>query len=143
MEREINETLSNFMARIENTDLSFDDGILLSRNVKIPVLLDGVDNEIVKTPIAWSLWDYKMFYIVDVPAGTEIAPHKHDESIFRVLISGDLEINGISIDIGEWFVVKAETIYSIKTTGGYKSLSGYQYQCRTSRMNALHLEKSL
>lgn len=143
MDREVNETLSTFAARIENADLPFENGILLGRNVTMPILLDGVDNKVVKTPIAWPLWDYKLFYIVDVPADAEIALHKHDESIFRVLISGDLTINGIAINIGEWFVVKAETMYSIKTSGGYKSISAYTSNCRTNRMTALHLERTL
>lgn len=144
MEREVNETLATFLSRIEETDTLFENGIMLGRNVSIPQLFDGVENKVKKTPIAWPLVSYGLFYIVDVPEETLIAPHHHEEEdIFRILISGDLEINGIKIQQGEWFVVQKGTTYSIKTDSGYKALSAYTSICRTNRMTAMHLERSM
>lgn len=140
MDREVKETLGTFINRIEEVALPFHEGVLRARDVKVPVLLDGIDNKVVKTPIAWPLLDYKMFYKVNVPAGTEIPEHKHDESIFRILISGDLTINNMPIEVGEWFVVQNNTNYSIKTVDGYTSVVGYTSNCRTNRMSDLHLE---
>jgi len=142
MEREIVETLSTYIKRLEEAELNFQEGLLLARNVRIPVLVDGIENNVIKTPVGWPLLDYKMFYIVDVPAGVEIAPHKHEEDIFRVLLSGDLVINGHSINVGEWFVVKAGTTYSIETEGGYKAISAYTSICQTHRATATHVERN-
>jgi hypothetical protein len=142
MEREVNETLATFLTRIENAEVIPEDGIILGRNVKMPVLLDGVDNQIVKTPIAFSLVSYGMFYIVETPAGYVVPKHHHDESILRILIKGDLTINGKEIGIGEWFVVLAGTKYSIETKGGYTSMAAYTSNCRTNRMSHLHLERT-
>jgi hypothetical protein len=139
--KEINETLATYLKRIEDVDVKSDNGIILGRNVKIPVLLDGVKDDIVKTPIAWSLLDYKMFYLVNVPSNTVVEPHHHDESIFRILIKGDLKLNDIEIQEGEWFVVEAGTKYSIETQNGYLALSGYTSVCQTSRRTALHYEQ--
>lgn len=141
-DKEIKETLSTYIARIEGAETPFENGLLLSRNVGMPVLLDGVDNKVVKTPVAWPLMGYNMFYVVDVPPDTTIPPHSHDEDLFRVLISGDLNINGVDIQIGEWFVVKSGSPYSIRTEGGYKSISAYRSICRTNRMSEMHLERT-
>jgi hypothetical protein len=142
MDREVNETVATYLARIEGAGAKFDNGLLLGRSVKIPILLDGVDNKVVKTPVAWPLLDYKLFYIVDVPPSTKISPHSHNEAVFRVLISGDLAINGIPIATGEWFVVDKDTQYSIATKGGYKALAGYVSICMTNRATPAHLERS-
>lgn len=143
MDRDVEETLAHYNDRIKsigNLSELFTNGILVGRNLSIPYLLDGESDQIKKTPIGWSLADYNMFYIVDVPANTFVSPHAHDEDIFRVLIDGDLTINGVSIDKGDWFVVKAGTTYSIRTENGYKSFAGYGHWCQTRRMTNMHKE---
>jgi hypothetical protein len=141
MKKEVNETLSKYIERIENVDLKSRDGIILSRDIKIPYLLDGEADDIIKTPIAWPLLDYKMFYIVSTKPGLKVEPHSHDESIFRLLIEGDLVVNGISIEVGEWFLVEAGTTYSIESKNGYTAMSAYTSICQTRRYNSvMHIE---
>lgn len=145
MERDVEETLAHYNARLEAVgDVSnkFTNGILIGRNVSIPYLLDGESKQIKKIPIGWPLANYNMFYTVDVPEDTFIKPHSHDEDIFRLLIDGDLTINGVSIEKGEWFVVKAGTTYSIQTKNGYKSFAGYGMACQTQTSNFMHVEKT-
>jgi hypothetical protein len=96
------------------------------------------DRGIRKTPVVWPLWDYKMFYVVDVPPGVTVPKHSHNESVFRILISGSLTINGVKIEKpGTWYVVPAFTEYKIKTETGYSVLSDYTSVCRTGKQQAL------
>lgn len=96
------------------------------------------DRGITKTPLVWPLWDYKMFYVVDVPANVDIPKHSHDEAVFRILLSGSLTINGRAIDKpGTWYVVPSFTEYAISTKTGYSVLSAYTSNCRTGRQQAL------
>jgi hypothetical protein len=139
--REVNESLSTYLARLEKVTIAKTNGLILGRHANIPVLLDGDDEDILKTPIGYPLFQKNMFYIVQVPAGKHVTPHSHDEDVFRVLISGDLTVNGVEIGIGEWFVVPASTPYEILTRNGYQVMSGYTSNCRTRRMEAnTHLE---
>ena len=83
-----------------------------------------------------------MFYIVTVPPGKKIDAHSHDEDVFRILIEGDLKINGRSVQPGEWFVVPKDVEYEIETANGYKTIAAYTSMCRTRRMDAnVHLEE--
>lgn len=95
------------------------------------------DRGVRKTPLIWPLWDYKMGYVVEVPAGVSIPKHSHDEAVFRILISGSLIINGVKINKpGTWYVVPAFTEYKITTEKGYSVLSAYTTNCRTGRQQA-------
>jgi|GEM_PF-2213100 len=103
--------------------------ILISRFLNVTPLKEG--DGITKTPIVWPLIDYKMFYITAVPAKTKVDRHSHTENVFRLVISGELEINGQTVSSGEWFVVRRNTPYEIYTESGYQVLSGYGQACQT------------
>jgi hypothetical protein len=130
------ETLSDHIRRVEKMAPQLSKkGLIVSTDLKVRAFREN--RGIRKTPIAWPMWDYKMFYIVDVPADTTVPRHSHGEAIFRILISGSLTVNNVLIDEpGTWYVVPAYTEYEITTTTGYKALSGYGVACETSRQQA-------
>jgi len=73
-----------------------------------------------------------MFYVVRTPPQMNTPRHAHTESVFRLLISGSLRINGRVVDKpGTYFVVKAGTPYQIDTDEGYVTLAGYGVHCTT------------
>jgi hypothetical protein len=131
------ETLSSFVERVEGVLPRLDEKkIFLSTDLKIQAFKE--DHGIRKMPVAWPLWDYKMFYIVDVPAGESVPKHSHDEAVFRVLLAGSLTVNGIKIEEpGTWWVVPSYCEYEINTDTGYKVLSAYTSICQTGRQQAL------
>jgi hypothetical protein len=129
--RKIRETLSTYIARIEKVQGQMKKPIVLSTDVKIPILKDGDDKPIEKVTIAWPLYGINMFYIVTVPAEKHVPRHSHEEDIFRYIVKGSLVLNGsIQIKEGMWFVVKANTPYRIDTESGYTSFVGYQKVCK-------------
>lgn len=131
------ETLSSHIKRIEDYSEELSKkGIIISTEINVEPYKE--DKGVTKTPVVWPLIDYGMFYIVDVPENSDLAKHSHDESIFRILLSGSLTINGITIDKpGTWYVVPAYTEYEISTKTGYSVLSGYTSICRTGKEQAL------
>lgn len=139
LQTDLLETLSSHLARIEEFAPRFaKKKLIVSTDFKVQPFKE--DGGITKTPIPWPLLDYKMFYIVEVPARRKVAKHSHDESVFRILISGSLTVNGRRIDKpGTWYVVPALTDYEIKTDSGYMVLSGYTSNCRTNRQQARKL----
>ena len=136
LQTDLLETLSSHIARIEAFAPRFaKKNLIISTEFEVEPFKEG--KGITKTPIPWPLLDYKMFYIVQVPAGAGITKHSHDEAVFRVLVSGSLELNGHLIDKpGTWYVVPALTDYEIKTKTGYTVFSGYVFVCRTRRQQA-------
>ena len=130
------ESLSAHIARIEQfAPLLAKKKIIVSTDFEVEPFVE--DHGIRKTPIVWSMLDYKMFYVVDVPAKANIAKHSHDEAVFRILISGSLKINGRLIDKpGTWYVVPSLTEYEIQTDTGYVVISGYVSICRTGKEQA-------
>jgi len=150
MPREIDETFATYLARIEKSIADYNadpeksrsaGGVIFGSDMSVPLLRDGDDDSITKKSIAYPVYSKNMFYIVEVPAAKNIDAHKHDEDIFRILINGDLKINGRNVEIGEWFVVPKGTNYEIETLGGYKALSAYTSVCQTRRVRSnLHLE---
>lgn len=137
LQTDVLELLSSHLARIEKfAPLLAKKELILSTDLEIDAFEE--DRGIKKTPIVWPLLDYKMFYIVDVPANATIARHSHEEAVFRVLLSGSLVLNGKKIDRpGTWYVVPALTEYEIKTDTGYSALSAYTSICMTGREQAL------
>jgi len=133
--KEINEKLSTYIDRIERFEEQFaDQNIIISTSLKNETLIDGDEEDILREPILWRLYEHNMFYVVTVPAGKHIKKHQHDESIFRFIAQGSLLLNGeYEINAGMWFVVKANTPYEIKTKEGYVSMAGYTSNCQTSR----------
>lgn len=130
------ETFATFVSRLEEFAHEIDKHpILISRFLSINPLKEG--NGITKTPIVWPLIDYKMFYITEVPPNTKIARHSHLENVFRLVISGGLEVNGEAVSTGEWFVVRRNTPYEIFTGSGYRVLSGYGQACQTGGGDAV------
>lgn len=136
------ENLSEYVARIEKQAPAFaKKTLIVSSDCSVRPLKEA--NRVQKTPVTWPLWDYKMFYVVDVPPKATVPKHSHDEAIFRILISGSLTVNGVFIDTpGTWWVVPAFTEYEIKTDTGYKLLSGYVSHCTTGTQQALRDRQS-
>lgn len=127
------ERIEDFMPEMEKMSK---EGLIISTDFDVEPYEE--DRGIRKTPIVWPLFDYKMFYTVEVPSKTTIPKHSHDEAVFRVLISGSLELNGRKIDKpGTWYVVPSFTEYEIKTDNGYVVISAYIHNCRTGRQQAL------
>ena len=131
------ESLASYTKRVEEfAPLLAKKKLIVSTDFQVEPFKE--DRGIRKTPLVWPLWDYKMFYTVDVPAGVTVPKHSHDESVFRILLSGSLTINGVKIEKpGTWYVVPAFTEYEIKTDTGYSVLSAYTSNCRTGRQQAL------
>src|SRR5579871_126598 len=116
---DILETLANHTMRIEKfAQMLAGKKLIVSTDFDVKPFKEA--RGIRKTPLIWPLWDYKMFYVVDVPPGVTIPKHSHKEAVFRILISGSLTINGVEIDKpGTWYVVPAFTDYQITTETGY------------------------
>lgn len=127
------EMLSTFAKRIEEyAEAVQHKDLIVSSDLNVSKLHE--DHGITKTPVVWPLYDYRMFYIVEVPPGTEIAKHVHPEAVFRVLISGSLTLNGRKITVpGTWFVVNKKVPYQVSTETGYTALVGYTSVCTSAR----------
>ncbi|HEY8699104.1 MAG TPA: cupin domain-containing protein [Rhizomicrobium sp.] len=138
---DILESLSAYAKRSERySEALSTEKLIVSTDLKVAALREG--HGVRKTPVVWPLWDYKMFYIVDVPADTDLPSHSHDEAVFRVLLSGSLTINGRRIaEPGTWYVVPAYTEYRIATKTGYRAMSCYVRMCRTTRQQALRARR--
>ena len=143
-QREINETFATYLTRLEAISDQLNKPIIISTDVKIPVLRDGEDDTIEKVPVGWPLYQHNMFYLVTVPPNKHIPRHKHDEDIFRLVVKGSLRLNDqYDLKPGMWFVVRANTPYEIHTTEGYTTIAGYIHNCRTRRtLQGKHLEIS-
>src|SRR5437868_5775755 len=126
LQTDLLESLASYTARVEKfAPLLTKKKLIVSTDFDVEPFEE--DRGILKTPLVWPLWDYKMFYVVDVPAKVTIPTHSHDEAVFRILISGSLTINGVKVDKpGTWYVVPAFTEYKISTETGYSVLSGYR-----------------
>jgi hypothetical protein len=124
------ETLSKYIARLEEVEpqLKEQKGIVFSDEVKIEDVDEG-NPGIRKTPIAWPLYRHNMYYMVEVKPGTDVPRHSHEEDVFRLVTKGSLKINGINVEAGTWFVVRAHTEYEISTHEGYTCFSGYLFIC--------------
>ena len=97
----------------------------------------------VPLPVSITPYDYNMFYIVEVPPGTHVKRHIHDESIFRFVFKGSLVLNkSIRVKHGTWFVVKANTPYEIDTRSGYVAMNVYKANCMTLDPNGAHWEEA-
>ena len=134
--KEIDEKLSTYLDRIERLEGQFfDKSIVISSTVRTKeILIDGDDERISKEPILWRLYQHNMFYIVNVPAGTVVKKHSHQEDLFRFIAKGSLLLNNeFVINSGEWFVIKAGTPYEITTKEGYTSFAAYTSICQTNR----------
>jgi len=107
--------------------------IVVSRDLDPDTEILEEDWGITKKPVVWPLQDYKMFYMVNVPPGTEVPAHSHDEDVFRLIVGGQLTINDVPVKAGEWVVVKRGVKYVVKTDTGYTAMSGYTSMCRTGR----------
>ena len=142
LQTDLLEPLSAHIERIERFAPTFaNQTLIVSTELDVDVFEEN--QGVTKAPIPWPLLDYKMFYIVDVPAGVTIPKHSHEESVFRILISGSLTVNGRKIDQpGTWYVVRALTEYEISTETGYRVLSGYTSNCRTGRERALQKQEA-
>lgn len=128
------EFLSDYTRRLEDVNHAFSEkGIVVSSDVAESTDVLEEDWGITKKPIVWPLQDYKMFYLVNVPPGTEVPAHSHDEDVFRLIVDGSLTINDVPVHAGEWVVVKKGVRYVVKTDSGYTAMSGYTSICRTGR----------
>src|SRR5258707_178659 len=79
---------------------------------------------------ARSMFELRVFCFVRTRSNLRIPMHSHDESVFRVLLSGSLRINGRTVDTpGTWFVVRQGVKYAIETDEGYATLTGYGTSC--------------
>ena len=129
------ETLASYTKRVEKFLPELEKRkIIFSTDVKVTPFRE--DYGVKKTPLVWPLWDYKMFYLVEVPAGTQIPKHAHDEAVFRLVVEGSLTVNGKEVRAGTWFVVNKYVPYEIATETGYKALGGYTSICQTNRQFA-------
>ena len=132
-ETPIDETFGTYLNRLETVNPTLiDKPIITSTDVNIPYLKDGEDYSITKTPIAWPLYQYNLFYTVNVPAKKHIPTHTHDEDVFRYVVKGSLLINKVvRIHEGEWFVIRKGTPYEIDTETGYVTIASYKNRCQT------------
>lgn len=130
------ETYADYKARIDSALTASgvaDNPVVVSTEIQIATLTDSQNVE--RTPIAWLLYErgHKMFYITNVPEGSHIKPHAHNEDVFRYLLAGSLVLNAnqesFRITPGMWFIVKKNIPYEIKTEEGYRALACYRYAC--------------
>ena len=128
------ETAEEFKQRIFDVLSDFekqqDKTILLSSDLDLKPLEEP--SGLSRIPITWPIQDLNMFYILDAPPCSDIPEHAHQSDIFRLVMEGDLEINGIEVKAGIWMLVTKGTQYSISSKTGYKALVAYKDVCEVT-----------
>jgi hypothetical protein len=124
------ETVHAFQQRTQEVLSAHDGGIVLSTDLDIKPLEEP--SGLTRKPITWPVQNLNMFYLLDAPPCTEVPKHSHQSDIFRLVIEGELVINGITVKAGTWMLVPKGTLYSITSQTGYKALVAYKDQCEVT-----------
>jgi hypothetical protein len=124
------ETADDFKQRTHEVLSVQDKGILLSSSLNLKPLAEP--SGLTRTPITWPIQDLNMFYLLDAPPCTDVPQHAHQSDIFRLVIEGELVINGTEVKAGTWMVVPKGTLYSITSKTGYKALVAYKDLCEVT-----------
>lgn len=95
--------------------------------------LQDFTNGIDKFVLPIKLEQYRIFVVTRVVAGRIIKSHSHDdEPMFRYLVAGSFDLNGIKYNTGEWVIVPIGLNYEIYTEDGYTSIAPYGMSCECS-----------
>lgn len=78
-------------------------------------------------PVDFSYWKIQIISVIE-PL-TIIPEHEHDEPVFRFILEGSLELNGVFYERYDWIIVPANFRYAIQTREGYKIISAYHINC--------------
>jgi hypothetical protein len=124
------ETTHDFKQRTQEVLSACDQGILLSSRLNLKPLEEP--SGLTRTPITWPVQNLNMFYLLDAPPCTDVPQHAHQSDIFRLVIEGELVINGIEVKAGTWMLVPKGTLYSITSQTGYKALVAYKDLCEVT-----------
>ncbi|WP_289044342.1 hypothetical protein [uncultured Olleya sp.] len=86
-------------------------------------------NRITKKVIPIDFTHYKMAIITKVEPNVLVDTHMHEEPVFRYVIEGEFELNGIRHKPGDWILVPGNTPYRVISEIGYTVLAEYGGKC--------------
>jgi len=72
---------------------------------------------------------YKMAIVTKVEPNVLVDTHMHEESVFRYVVDGEFELNGMKHKEGDWILVPSKTPYRVVSEIGYTVLASYGVQC--------------
>ena len=72
---------------------------------------------------------YRMSIVTKVEPGVVVETHMHEEPVFRYVVEGKLELNGIKHEVGDWVLVPSRTPYRVVSPIGYTVLASYGAKC--------------
>jgi|GEM_PF-2278942 len=85
--------------------------------------------KISKKVIPINFTHYKMAIVTKVEANVLVDTHMHEEAIFRYVVDGEFELNGIKHKKDDWILVPGNTPYRVVSENGYTVLASYGVQC--------------
>ncbi len=91
--------------------------------------LTGFPNGVNKVVLPIKYSGYDMTVVTTVESETRVPKHSHDETVFRYIIKGSLQINELYFSEGDWFLVPEGLPYEIYTKEGYTAITGYSEAC--------------
>lgn len=80
---------------------------------------------------------YGLGLISYISPGTIIPEHDHDEAVFRLIIDGEMRLNGLPFSKGDWLIVPAHFKYTVETELGYTVFSKYHENCQDCQWGQL------
>ena len=116
----------------EIIDPARESGIVSSKSISGWESLSPVKQfpgKISKSVIPIDFRDYRMMVVTNVSAGQIVDTHRHEESVFRYVVSGEMILNGTSYSSSDWVLVPANTPYRIESPLGYVVVASYGVKC--------------
>lgn len=92
-------------------------------------LVKQFPGRITKTVIPIDLARYRMTVVARVEPGVKVELHAHEEPVFRYVVEGELTLNGVNYESGDWILVSSKTPYEVFTKSGYTVLEDYGCKC--------------
>ncbi|GLI23473.1 hypothetical protein XFLAVUS301_31470 [Xanthobacter flavus] len=86
-------------------------------------------------PIDFSCYSLQLISIIE--PGTIIPEHSHTETVYRYVLDGSFELNGLKFERDDWILVPKDYKYSIITETGYRVLSAYHAECQECQWHTL------
>jgi quercetin dioxygenase-like cupin family protein len=86
-------------------------------------------DKITKKVIPIDFSHYRMTILTKVEPDVLVDTHMHEEPVFRYVIEGEFELNGIRHKPGDWILVPGNTPYRVVSEIGYSVLASYGAKC--------------
>ena len=91
--------------------------------------LTVIPNRIDKSLIPIDFAMFRLMSVTTVGPGVRVAPHSHNEPVFRFFLEGSVVLNGVHYKAGDWLLIPKDTDYELETKDGYTALVDYGMRC--------------